>query len=313
MLIRTSSHICGRWYLPMFLFRDGLFLLIYRASLIALFRFWSSLPTILKLSMVTEWPEMLRVVIYGGWRFQVFFKPHCKGSCWLPNVFFITFYPVTLISVDDSTFVEETYIEHIENRMRNIHAINRAKLKIKATASHSTNRKTSNSNPTQSSTPKPNIVVPYHQGLSESFEITCQKYGIQVHCKGGHTIKSLPMAPKDKDHILNKSGVIYRYKCHRVECDEEYIGESARTFAERFKECLKPPFPIYDHSNISGHSVTIDNFSIVGREDQNLKRAIKEALYIRRNNPSLNKNIGKYHLPHIWDEVLINITELQLK
>ena len=28
MLTRTSSHICGRWYLPMFLFRDGLFLLM---------------------------------------------------------------------------------------------------------------------------------------------------------------------------------------------------------------------------------------------------------------------------------------------
>ena len=94
--------------------------------------------------------------------------------------------------------------------------------------------------------------------------------------------------------------------------DEEYIGESARTFSERFKEHLKPPSPIYDHSNTSGHNVTIDNFSIVGREDQNIKRAIKEALYIRRNNPSLNRNIGKYHLPHICDEVLVNITELQL-
>ena len=153
-------------------------------------------------------------------------------------------------------------------------------------------------------------VVPYHQGLSESFKRTCKKYGIQVYCKGGHTIKNFLMAPKDIDHILNKSGVIYRYKCHRVECDEEYTGESARTFAERFKEHLKPPSPIYDHSSISGHYVTIDNFSIVEREDQNLKRAIKEALYIRRNNPSLNKNIGKYHLPHIWDEVLVNITEL---
>ena len=130
-------------------------------------------------------------------------------------------------------------------------------------------------------------------------------YTIQVHLKGGLTIKNLLMAPKDKDHILNKSGVIYRYKCQRVECDEEYIGESGRTFAERFKEHLKPPSPIYDHSYISGRSVTIDNFSIVGREDQNLKRTIKEALYIRCNNPSLNKNIGKYHLPHIWDEVLV--------
>ena len=70
---------------------------------------------------------------------------------------------------------------------------------------------------------------------------------------------------------------------------------------------------MYDHSNISGHSVTIDNFSMVGREDQNLKRAIKEALYIKSNNPSLKKNIGKYDLPHIWDEVLVNISELQLK
>ena len=157
-------------------------------------------------------------------------------------------------------------------------AINRAKLKIQATSSLSTNRRTVNPNPTQSSSPKPNIVVPYHQGLSESFKKTCKKYGIQVHCKGGNTIKNLLMAPKDKDHVLNKSGVIYRYKCHRVECDEEYIGESARTFAERFKEHLKPPSPIDDHSNISGHSVTIDNFSIVGREDQNLKRAKK--LYI---------------------------------
>ena len=138
--------------------------------------------------------------------------------------------------------------------------INRAKMKIQATESHSTNRRTVNSNPEQSSSLKQNIVVPHHQGLSESFKRICKKYGIQVHCKGGHTIKNLLMAPKDKEHILNKSGVIYRYKCHRVECDEECIWESARTFAERFKEYLKHPSPIYDHSNISGHSVTIDNF-----------------------------------------------------
>ena len=100
------------------------------------------------------------------------------------------------------------------------------------------------------------------------------------------------MAPKDKDPILKKSGVIYTYKCDRVECDEEYTGESARNFAERFKEHLKVPSPIHDHSNISGHTVTIENFSILVREDQNLIRIIKEALYIRANNPSLNRNIG---------------------
>ena len=54
-------------------------------------------------------------------------------------------------------------------------------------------------------------------------------------------------------------------------------------------------------------------FTILGREDHSLLRTIKEALYIRANNPSLNRNIGKYHLPHIWDEVLLNISELNLK
>ena len=157
------------------------------------------------------------------------------------------------------------------------------------------------------------ITVPYIKGLGESVKNTCKKYGIQVFFKGGKTIKDLLMAPKDKDLITQKSGIIYRYKCDRVECDDEYIGESARTFGERFKEHLKHPSPIFDHNTITGHDTTINNFSVVGREDNNLMRLIKEAIYIRVNNPSLNKNIGKYHLPHVWDEVLNNITELKLK
>ena len=142
------------------------------------------------------------------------------------------------------------------------------------------------------------IVVPYYAGLSENIKNIGKKFGVQVHCKGGTTIKNLLMAPKDKDPMLKQSGVIYRYHCGRVDCDEEYIGESSRTFGERFKEHLKSPSPIYDHSNISGHKVTINNFDIVGREDLNQMRTIKEAIYIRVNDPSLNRNVGKYHLPH---------------
>ena len=56
----------------------------------------------------------------------------------------------------------------------------------------------------------------------------------------------------------------------------------------------------------------LENFSIVGKEDQNLKRAIKEAMYIKANDPSLNRNVGKYLLPHIWDEVLFDIPELKI-
>ena len=157
------------------------------------------------------------------------------------------------------------------------------------------------------------IVVAYHSGLSESIKNLGKKFGVQVYCKGGTTIKNLLMASKDRDPIQKQSGVLYRYQCDRVDCDDEYIGETSRIFGERFKEHLKPPSPIYDHSNISGHNVTINNFNIVGREDLNQMRTIKEALYITVNDPSLNRNVGKYHLPHVGDEVLFNTSELKLK
>ena len=191
-------------------------------------------------------------------------------------------------------------------------ALNRVEKKTRVLRQSRNQDKKQKDNNIKSNIRRTHITVPYSRGLSESFKNTCKKYGIQVYFRGGKTIKNLLVAPKDREHITQKSGIMYRYKCDRVECDEEYIGESARTFGERFKEHLKCPSPIYDHSNITGHNTTLDNFSIVGREDQNLMRLIKEAIYIRVNNPSLNKNIGKYHLPHIWDEVLNNITKLKL-
>ena len=107
MLSRTSSQICGRWYLPMFLLRDGLLALLYRTSFMVLKRFWSSLPSMVKLSIVTSWPEML------WWSYM---------------------------------------------------------------------------------------------GLSESYKNICKQYGIDVHLKGGQTIKDHPMSPKDKDPINKKVG-----------------------------------------------------------------------------------------------------------
>ena len=191
-----------------------------------------------------------------------------------------------------------------------IWALNRVKMKMNNLAQ----KKKNNPNTTEQNTNlKPFITVPYYKGLSESVKKKCNNYGVQVYFRGGTNIKNLLVAPKDKDPMLKKSGVIYSYKCGGVECDEEYIGESSRTFGERFTEHQKAPSPIFYHFNTTGHSISIDNFNIVGREDQNLRRDIKEALYIRVNSSSLNRNIGKYHLPHIWDEVLFNISELKLK
>ena len=156
------------------------------------------------------------------------------------------------------------------------------------------------------------MVVPYSQGISESFKNICKKYGIQVYFKGGKTIKNLLVSPKDKDNIRKKSNVIYWFKCDRIDCEEECIWESARTFEERYKEHLKAASPILECQNNTGHITSVENFKIIGREDHNMARAVKEAVYIRVNNPTLNRNIGKYNLPHLWDGILQSISELKI-
>ena len=52
MLNRTLLRICGRWYLPMLLFKGELLTLMYIDPFIVLVRFWSFLPTILNLNDV---------------------------------------------------------------------------------------------------------------------------------------------------------------------------------------------------------------------------------------------------------------------
>ena len=157
------------------------------------------------------------------------------------------------------------------------------------------------------------MVVPYHQDLSQRVKKTCSKCGVQVHFKGGQTIKSLLMAPKDNDLINSKSGVIYRYQCNEQGCGEEYMENLAEPLQKGSKSIKNPLSQYFDHCNTSGHKININKFTIVGREDQNITRAIKEAILIRVNDPSLNKNIGKYHLPNIWNEVLHKTSELKFK
>ena len=112
--------------------------------------------------------------------------------------------------------------------------------------------------------------------------------------------------------MVNQSGTIYWYQCGDLGCDEEYIGETSRTFGERYKEHLKAPSVIHHHSRQTGHPTNHNNFQIIGRERHNLARNIRESIYIRVNNPTLNNNIGKVKQSHIWDSVLLNTKGLTL-
>ena len=112
-----------------------------------------------------------------------------------------------------------------------------------------------------------NIVIPYTQGLWESFKKICEQYGIHTHFKGSSTLRQLLARPKDQDPKEKKNGVIYSYQCGETACNEEYIGKTSRTLGGRYRKHLKQPFPIHVCIQQTGHDSTPDNFSILGRED----------------------------------------------
>ena len=74
---------------------------------------------------------------------------------------------------------------------------------------------------------------------------------------------------------------------------QECLGKIQRTFKSTIFNTW-PPF--------SDHPITLDNFSIYGM----IYRTIKESMCIRANNLTVNGNIGKYSLPHIYDGILYN-------
>ena len=116
-------------------------------------------------------------------------------------------------------------------------------------------------------------------------------------------IKQTLMRPKDQDHKVSRSRVICSYKYHDITCGEEYIGETSRLLGKRYKKHLKGPSPIHVHIQESGHNTTSNNSNIIRREDRDLAKTIKEAIYFRVNNQRLDRNVGKYNLSHLWDRV----------
>ena len=129
----------------------------------------------------------------------------------------------------------------------------------------------------------------------------------------GQTLKNILVSPNTKIAWPTGTVSFTVTDVGRIDCHEEYIGESARTFGERYREHMKALSPICGHQDSSGHKTSMENFQIIGREEHSMARTIKEAMYIRVNNPTLNRNIGKYNLPHIKDRVLFSIPELTVK
>ena len=52
------------------------------------------------------------------------------------------------------------------------------------------------------------------------------------------------------------------------------------------------------------HSVELENTEVLTTEPGWFERGVKEAIYIRALNPSLNRDGERYNLPLVWDNII---------
>ena len=157
---------------------------------------------------------------------------------------------------------------------------------------HNPNASPEEAHPTRQ---KPNIgsvVIPYMKGIAESFKKIYGKYGIQTYFRGNTTIKQILMKPKDKDPKDKKSVVIYSYQCGDIACSEEYIGKTSRTLGRGTGNTLNNPVLSMHTYNKQDTTPQATISTSLGGRGRGMVRTIKEAIYLRVNNPTLNTNIG---------------------
>ena len=107
------------------------------------------------------------------------------------------------------------------------------------------------------------------------------------------------------------SGVIYKFQCGL--CNETYYGETVRHLDVRSgehigispltnKKVKAKESSIKDHLLFCNHTPSLDDFSVLAHEDNKYRLEIKESLLIKRDKPSLNKNISSAQL-FLFDKV----------
>ncbi len=151
------------------------------------------------------------------------------------------------------------------------------------------------------------VVMDYIKGLSERIREILKRKGVQVYFKSSNTLRNILVSPKEKDPKGFKQDIVYHIPCNYDSCSASYIGETCRMLEERIKDHITDPnSSIKQHHITTGHplpSVNDNGVKVIGREVNSFKRKVKEAIFIKTNDPVLNRNVGKFNLPPIYDQL----------
>ncbi len=149
--------------------------------------------------------------------------------------------------------------------------------------------------------------MPYIRGVAEQLRGVFKNYDVPAYFKPSNTLKQLLVW--HKDNILKEwvVGPVYDIPCDT--CEASYIGETERSLKSRFMEHRRPSTTTSEvshhiHLDEPDHPVDIERVKMLAVEPRWFEWGVREAIYIRNERPSLNKDGGQYNLPTIWNNVL---------
>jgi hypothetical protein len=151
------------------------------------------------------------------------------------------------------------------------------------------------------------VVIPYVKGVSEQLCRTFKRFEVPLYFKPSNTLRQLLVRPKDPLAKEKVVGPVYHIPCE--ECPASYIGETERSLKARFSEHRRPSsvnseVSQHIHQAYPGHRIDMDKTKILTVEPRWFERGVKEAIYIRAKQPSLNKDGGRFNLSPIWTNLL---------
>jgi hypothetical protein len=166
--------------------------------------------------------------------------------------------------------------------------------------------------PAQSTQKRPPIVIPYIKGVSEQLRRIYKTHHIPTYFKPINTLRQLLVHPKDKLDKERTVGPVYHITCE--DCSANYIGESERSLKARFQEHQRPSSTTSEvsrhiHQDHPDHTVKIENTKVLAVEPRWFERGVKEAIYIKLNRPTLNRDSGRHYLPAVWTNLLRNYSD----
>ena len=122
------------------------------------------------------------------------------------------------------------------------------------------------------------------------------------------------MHPKDKSPRHKQSNIVYAIQCQDSECQEFYIGETKQPLHKRMYQHRRPSSSgvndsaVYTHLKATNHTFEDKDVKVLDKEHRWFERGVKEAIYVRREEPSLNRGGGlRHNLPRTYDSAIKKI------